>query len=272
MSHNSWLNSNRVFILLPLIFVFSIGCALIQRQIELLGTQESTATAISSPSPAASSVVPSPTVPLITSTTIVQPVSIQLHNSVDISSLASALDWTFTGGYSSLRVPISGDLQAAESIELTAADLKPPASCLERPDCRRAVAIEISDQLPAITCQSTEQVLWKETCAIVSFPAGARFRIRGILYDTHPGEWNFIPILQVLPPSDMPCREGELRCEADNTCFASFDDYCRTCLGQEKERCACQSPQGDLPNGSDCQYWLSGDVLQAGKCQAGVCK
>jgi hypothetical protein len=215
---------------------------------------------------------PVQTIQPLTQTLTTQLISTEIHSLSDLNSIISSLDWTPSGGYTSLRVPISGDLQVAQAFTLAAGELQTPPVCMERTDCRHAVAIELSKQLQGFTCQQTEQVLWREFCAEVSFPTEARFRVRGILYDTHPGQWNYIPILQILPASDVPCLEGDFRCAVDNTCFAGFDDYCRTCLGLEKERCACQSPEGSLPNGSDCQYWLSGDVLMAGKCRKGVCE
>ena len=255
-----------------IVLIIGLGCAFIQEQIGIISSQKTKAittvpmvltdTAISSVQ----------TTQSLTNTLTSQLASTEIHNLSELNSIISSLDWTPSGGYTSLQVPISGDLQVAEAFSLAAGDLQAPPTCTERTDCRHTVAIELTTQLQGFSCKQTEQVLWREFCADVSIPTGARFRMRGILYDTHPGQWNYIPILQILPASDVPCLEGEFRCAVDNTCFVGFDDYCRTCQGLEKERCACQSPEGNLPNGSDCQYWQSGDVLMAGKCRAGVCK
>lgn len=261
-------NSRTNWIFIPVLLALALGCAFVQDRLSDISGQETEA----EPTPGRQA-DDTPAAATLTSTGLTtQLSSTELRSPDDFSSLASALEWTYSGGYTSLRVPVSGDLQAAEAMLIPAASLAPPETCLQRQDCRQAVAIEISPRLSAVSCNKVEQVLWKEVCAEVSLPAGARFRMMGILYDTHPGQWNYIPILQLLPASDVPCLEGELRCQSDSTCFASFDDYCRTCLGLAKERCACQSPQGNLPNGSDCEFWLSGDVLQAGKCWWGVCR
>lgn len=250
------------------LFSAALACTFVQDRLANF-TGQSTATRPSG-SPPAGGTQPAATLTLAAGTT--QLASTEVHTPFDFNSLASTLDWTYSGAYTSLQVPVSGDLQAAAPLDIAASSLSAPEKCLQRQDCRHEVAIEISDQVAGVDCTRTEQVLWKETCAEATIQPGTRFRLRGILYDTHPGQWNYITILQILPPSDAACQEGQLRCAADSTCFADFDDYCRTCLGQEKENCACQSPEGNKPNGSDCQYWLSGDVLQSGKCWFGTCR
>lgn len=255
-----------------IVLMIGLGCAFIQEQIDIIYSQETKAYPTAPLVLTNTAISPVQTTQPLTNTLTSQLASTEIHNLSDLNSIISSLDWTPSGGYTSLQIPISGNLQVAVAFSLAAGDLQAPPSCMERTDCRHAVAIELTKQLQGFSCKQTEQVLWREFCSEVSFPTGARFRVRGILYDTHPGQWNYIPILQILPASDVPCLEGEFRCAVDNTCFAGFDDYCRTCLGLEKERCACQSPEGNLPNGSDCQYWQSGDVLVAGKCRTGVCK
>lgn len=263
----SW---NQVFII-PLLLT-AIGCALIQNQLEKLSNQKTDTQSTPSLSSEETSIVPTRIETLSNATSSPELASTEILQLNEMQNLISGLNWTYSGGYTSLQVPLSGDLKTNEAMTLTAADIQTPAICLERSDCRNQVAIQISNQLPTLSCLQIDQVFSGEFCSMVSIPAGARFRLRGILYDTHPAQWNFIPILQILPASDVPCLEGEFRCEVDRTCFAGFDDYCRTCLGLEKERCTCQSPQGDLPDGTKCQYWVSGDVLQSGQCQAGVCE
>jgi hypothetical protein len=260
------------WMILTSLVLAAMGCAYIQNQLNNLSNQEIEAQPTASLT-ADDTKIASTQTSILTIVTATSPLaSTEISQPSDLISIISTVEWTPSGGYTSLHPPVSGDLLATEALHLSASQIQAPTSCLERPDCRHAVTIRLLNQVQTISCQQTEQVLGSEYCAEVNIPAGARFRILGILYDTHPGQWNYIPILQILPASDVPCLEGEFRCAIDNTCYANFDGYCRSCLGLEKERCACQSPEGDLPNGSDCQYWQSGDVLMAGKCRAGVCK
>jgi hypothetical protein len=253
---------------LAALFLLGMACSLFDRQVGNI-TGRATQPAATVTQPLETEVLPTNT---RTAYTVIQA-------SAELLASIAASEWTASGGYTSSLPSVSPDYQAGEAFVLSAAEIQVPPSCQARSvptspgsNCRNAVAVQLSNQLPAITCLQTEQVLWGEYCAQVSIPAGAAFRFRGVLLDTHPAQWNYIPVLELLPPSDAPCLEGEFRCAVDQTCFAGFDGYCRSCLGLEKERCACQSPQGDLPDGSACQYWLSGDVLMSGKCQAGVCK
>jgi hypothetical protein len=263
---------NRSWIFLTVLILVVMGCAFVQEQLQNLTNPTTETLPAASLVPAITGVIPTDFGKVTITTVPTRLASTEVRQPADLLNIISGLDWTYSGGYTSLPAPVSGDLEVPQALTLTAAEIQAPASCLDRPDCRHAVAIELSKQLPAISCRLTEQVLGGDYCAAVDIPAGSRFRLRGILYDTHPAQWNFISVLQILPASDVPCLADELRCAADSTCFTGFDEYCRSCLGLEKERCACQSPEGSLPEGSDCQYWVSGDVLQSGKCRQGVCK
>jgi len=198
--------------------------------------------------------------------------ALQISEKDELLDLISGLEWRSEGGYTQGLPQVSHDMVVSATIMLNAQDIAPPKSCLERPDCRQIVAIAIPDEIEGVLCASTETVLGKEYCSWVNFSQAAKFRTRPKLVDMHPSEWNYIPVLEIISSSDTPCAQSEFRCEIDNTCWASFDSYCRLCVGMDKERCACQSTLGKLTDGSDCQYWMSGDVIFSGKCQVGVCK
>ena len=238
MVRNSKISSKLVFIFPAVVLMIGLGCAFIQDRLKVLSEQETEVPPTASLALDDSQIAFTQTSILTNVTATLPLASIEISQPSDLISIISTVEWTPSGGYTSVHPPVSGDLLATEALHLSASQIQAPSSCLERADCRHAVTIRLLNQVHTISCQQTEQVLGSEYCAEVSIPAGARFRILGILYDTHPGQWNYIPILQILPASDVPCLESEFRCTIDNTCYANFDGYCRSCLGLEKERCA----------------------------------
>lgn len=177
------------------------------------------------------------------------------------------IEWTPIGGYSN-RLPVaSQDVFIAGTLTLAATQIPVPQACLNRHDCRHDALLTVSSSLSGVECQANDV----GGCETVSM-ADTTVRFRGIMRDTHPSRWNFSPTLELLSACSAPCESGEFRCPTDNTCWSSFDAYCRLCGGQTKEACACQSPEGILPDGSECHFWMSGDVIQSGTCQVGVCR
>lgn len=196
----------------------------------------------------------------------------EIQSSDQITEILHSLEWTPAGEYSSNPLGITTDIRFSQPVSLNLGDIQPPANCLERPDCRHAVVLDMSRWVDGANCLEEEPVLWMNTCKVVEVKQDTVLRFRAKLLDTHPGEWNYVPTIEFVPSCSTPCQSNQFRCALDNTCWDSFDQFCRLCLGKEKEQCACQSSQGDLPNGSDCQYWISGDVLEAGKCTSGWCR
>ena len=84
------------------------------------------------------------------------------------------------------------------------------------------------------------------------------------------------PMVNILPPSDKPCGEGQRRCPDDLVCYDTNDapywrSYCIQCEKLLLEECACRDSTGSvLDNGTDCSYGVS-DAICAGTCSGGVC-
>jgi len=179
----------------------------------------------------------------------------------------AVIEWTPVGGYSSHIPSVSHDMFISGVVRLAAQQIPVPQSCLTRHDCRHEVLLTVASSQPEIECQANDM----GGCHTISL-TDTTVRFRGIMRDTHPSRWNFSPVLEIISACSTPCSSSEFRCATDNTCWSSFDAYCRLCGGQSKEACACQSAEGVLPDGSDCHFWMSGDVIQSGTCQAGICR
>jgi len=91
------------------------------------------------------------------------------------------------------------------------------------------------------------------------------------LMDTHPGPYNFVPVVSVLGPCGEACPEGQFACSEDMTCYPDFDSFCRGCEGRAADECACRTEAGMLADGARCEFFVSGDNILAGRCRSGVC-
>lgn len=180
------------------------------------------------------------------------------------------LKWDYSGPYSARNSGVSADIDVPGSLSLSAKDIPVPASCLKRDDCRHASVMVIPKGFKGITCTQTENLLGVDYCVAAKL-SKTTFRLRGKMIDTHPWKWNFIPVLEFLAPCSEPCKPGEFRCAADNTCRTGFNGYCRNCLELPAKNCACLNEKGPLPEGTRCTWFISGDVICAGACRNGEC-
>jgi hypothetical protein len=106
----------------------------------------------------------------------------------------------------------------------------------------------------------------------LALEAGSTVRFRGIIEDYHPAWISRGYKIEVLPASTVPCKEGGIKCEKDLVCYYNWDDYCAKCLEKDRSECVCTTWEGPKPDGEECHYQISGDVLSGiGTCQDGVC-
>ena len=98
------------------------------------------------------------------------------------------------------------------------------------------------------------------------------FRLRAVLFDTHPELYNFVPLLQVLPPCSTDCGAQERRCDLDRVCYPAGEPTCLRCSTLPVEVCACQLSTGPAPPGQECDFFVSGDVMVSGACAGGECR
>jgi len=193
----------------------------------------------------------------------------------DAAALGALLDeasWSWVGPYTSTRMEVTGDVHFTDAVVFDALDLAVPPGCAGQFDCRQRVGFTLGQDLAGVTCDALDEESWLSLCGTVAFDADTTVRFRATLQDTHPSEWNYVPIIQLLPACEAECAEGELRCPADNTCWSSFESYCRLCLEEDKTICPCQTIDGDAEDGESCSFMVSGDVMCGGECKAGACE
>ncbi len=197
---------------------------------------------------------------------------LKVDNLDKLVDIIRVLNWDREGPYTAQGINITRDIEITRSVILTANDIPIPASCIKRDDCRHAVTMVIPADMKSIRCMKTEDVLGAQHCTQAQILEKATFRLRAKLIDTHPWKYNFVPVLEFVQASTQGCRQGELQCVKDKTCWKNFNMYCRYCLGLPVEKCACRSEKGLLPDRTACSFFISGDLVCSGKCRDGQCE
>lgn len=206
--------------------------------------------------------------------TTVCPEPVEVTSASELFEAVGALEWAWLGPYSSEAVPVSDPVAVTGTIVLGAASVTVPPECLDRTDCRHEAKFRI-DRAPDGVVGTTEDDImpWLGAYATVEL-SDTVVRVRAVLYDTHPEEYNFVPIVEILGGCDAECPEGTQECPRDHLCYStapSSGAYCRLCAQLPKETCACWTPDGPVDDGTQCYFMVSGDVMCDGTCSEGVC-
>ncbi|MCC6746933.1 MAG: hypothetical protein IT371_04695 [Deltaproteobacteria bacterium] len=194
-----------------------------------------------------------------------------IQSGLDLLATLAQLPWEFVGPYTSRCLKISEDFAITGELTVDAQDLKPPASCASRSDCKPAIGFRVK-KLAGVSCAEADTTDgYLGLCRKLTLK-NARVRFRAILEDWHPSKYNFVPLIEVVESCAEPCPADALRCAPNHTCFSTFEGYCRLCLAKDKQACPCLSAAGAKANDTECHFMVSGDVMCEGKCQSGTCK
>lgn len=201
--------------------------------------------------------------------------SCDTKNSSQLLDILNSLEYEYYGYYSSGHLPITEDIQINGTVVISSAQLKIPKECLDRQDCRHSIGF--SDEY------GTDGISVIPDLGYFNYPPGTliltnvKLRFRTLLIDTHPDQYNFVPVIQLMPSSDYECEESDVKCANDQVCygtsdrFCSYCSYCQNCLGISHQECVCQDEDGKFPDGTFCQFFVSGDAIMMGECQDGEC-
>ena len=194
--------------------------------------------------------------------------SCNINQAQQLIAILNALEYAYQGPYSSGHLPITEDIQINGTVVITPGQIQVPEECLDREDCRHCLGFSNLYEAAGVSLISNP--------GYVACPAGTlrltnvKVRFRKLLIDTHPWIFNFIPVIQVLPPSDHPCEASEIKCDHDHVCYSTLS-YCQYCLGLSHQECVCRDESGVFPDGTVCEFFLSGDIIIRGECQDGEC-
>lgn len=189
------------------------------------------------------------------------------------------------GPYTTGVLPVTVDLVASTDLEV-----RLDGFCVEPPDCHPVVFLDedpdregrggpVPDPVTGVSLSEIDDydyyglggvggdILKK----VMHVAAGTRFRLRPLQYDIHPTLPSFAPAIRVMPPCDAPCNHGELRCFADGVCYPAGRGFCYGCTDLGVEVCECVDEAGPRPDGTTCEFWISGDQIKSGLCNDGIC-
>lgn len=184
--------------------------------------------------------------------------SIGISNSSQLLSILNSMEYGYVGIYSIGHLPITEDIQIIGTVTISSEELIVPEECANRDDCRNQVVFENEYSADGISFSDGH------TLSLTNI----KLRFRPLFIDTHPMEYNYVPVIKIKPPSDHECNG--IKCEVDKVCY-NYRDYCQHCLVLPHEECVCRDEGGIYPDGTFCQFFLSGDVYVIGECQDGKC-
>ncbi len=195
------------------------------------------------------------------------PDPVQVTTAAGLLDVFGGVTWDWVGPYSSGSNPPSADLVVVGEVTIDGSEVPLPDDCLTREDCRHTAVFSAFQEGAVVTGSDN----WFEGESSLTL-ANTTVRISAAMMDTHPGPFNFIPLITVMGPCGEACGSGQLACQADLSCYGDYDSFCRRCEDRPAEECACRDVGGPLADGSYCEYFESGDVIDAGSCRAGRCE
>jgi hypothetical protein len=206
-----------------------------------------------------------------TATALVCPTPVEVASGDELVAALGRLEWAGLGPYSSGTLPITPDILVSGTVVIVGREIPLPEGCAQRIDCLAVAAFQMGQPVPGVALTGPIEPGGAGDGSVLTL-TDATLRLRPVMYDMHPGRYNAVPLIAILPPCGSPCPSGQLLCPADGSCYPPGESYCRFCQGKDKEQCACEAPEGPLLEGSYCQFWQSGDVLCPGTCQQGACR
>lgn len=195
------------------------------------------------------------------------PDPIEVADAEALIAVLAAQPWDWVGPYTSGSEPPSADLIIVGEITITGEEVPLPARCLQREDCRHAANFSASQPGAAVTGSAS----WFEGMSQLTL-SDTTVRVSTAMMDTHPGPFNYVPVVSVIGPCGAPCGEGSFACQADLSCYGDYEVFCRRCENRPAEECACRDAGGPRTDGTFCEYFVSGDVIEVGTCRSGRCE
>lgn len=154
---------------------------------------------------------------------------------------------------------ISNTFWIDETVKIEIGELNNP--CEQGQSCE-FVGFELFGSIPGASVDASGGASFAETMV----------RFRGLFQDNHPELPAVLAKVLILPSPSIPCAGEVKRCSRDDVCYQSYQQYCAFCTDLLVNTCACGSWSGTEPEGQECEFWFSGDVLYSGKCTGGECQ
>jgi len=204
-----------------------------------------------------------------TITIIVGKGQIVTHASQLLSILHSQ-DFGYLNPYSGGNLPITDDIQVAGTVTISSLQIEVPEDCKgEYNYCRQSVGFEDNYGADGISLSPLSSEYFYPPSSLTL--TNVRLRFRPLIINTGPWEYNFIPVIQLMPPSDHECDDTQTKCDVDEVCYDNYFSYCLYCLALSQEECACRDARGGIfADGTPCIV-VGGCIVSEGECQDGLC-
>jgi hypothetical protein len=184
-----------------------------------------------------------------------------------VAAVDSSVPWTGFGEYTAGCLPASPDHVVTGPVTVRGADipLPPNGANTFKPEPR----FVLRDEPPGVICEEPEHLFDFTLCNRIVI-TNTTIRLRTLLVDIHPAPGNHVAVVEVLSGCEAPCADQRV-CEQTHTCWNSERDLCAYCYGGTNEACACFVAGQLQVDGTECEMFVSGDVIVTGRCVAGEC-
>jgi hypothetical protein len=188
----------------------------------------------------------------------------------ELVTFVGAPEFIFFGEYTTGCLVPSPEVSVTGAITVDGADIPVPAGCTA-PGCREQVLFRLNEPVAGIECLDPEVKFDYTLCARLAI-TDATFRIIPVLQDQHPSpDGNFVPVVDVIGACDAACASPELACAETQTCYRTARDQCAYCFDGDNTACACWNGTDFEPDGTECSFFISGDLVEIGACRSGTC-
>ena len=189
-----------------------------------------------------------------------------VYSSSQLLSILNSLEYEYL---EPRNLPLTEDIQIIGTVTISSEQMEVPEECtIEYNYCRQSVGFENKYEADGISLSPLSAEYFYPPSSLTL--TNVKLRFRPLIINTGPWEYNFVPVIQLMPPSDRECEDVQTRCDVDQVCYDSYYSYCIYCLALNQAKCRCRDENGIFDDGTPCMM-ISGDVLSEGECQDGEC-
>lgn len=186
------------------------------------------------------------------------------------------LEFAYTGTTGGYNFPVSDDIAIWGTVEIASDELTAPEECLSNEFCSDSIFFKNSYEHPGIQISGPQPGCQDGVSNLSLTNVVVRLRKQIVfMAGTPPGPAEFPYTLytriEILPPADARCDEGQMKCDVDKVCYDRYQNYCLFCLALTQKECACRDESGLLDNGTTCNQFTRPDAIETGKCFRGKC-
>jgi len=189
-----------------------------------------------------------------------------VFDSSQLISILNSLEYEYLGPG---NLPITEDIQIIGTVTISSEQMDVPEECTDEYNyCRQSVGFEDKYGANGISLTPLSDDYFYPSSSLTL--TNVKLRFRPLLINTGPWEYNFVPVIRLMPPSDHECEDTQTRCDIDQVCYDDYYSYCVYCLALSQSQCRCRDENEIFEDGTYC-LMTGGDIVVEGECQNGEC-